>query len=74
MHIQNKADDLTVKCEIYCIHELPCVMTSRGSGSVAQQQDRNCPNYASPRSLQCVCPQYSCRQHRDTVTRTRTML
>ena len=41
MHIQNKADDLSVKCEIYYIHELPCVMTSRGSGSVAQQQDRN---------------------------------
>ena len=73
MHIQNKADDLTVKCEIYCIHELPCVMTSRGSGSVAQQQDRNCPNYASP-AASSVCPQYSCRQHRDTVTRTRTML
>ena len=55
MHIQNKAYDLTVKCDMYRIHELPCVMTSRGSGSVAQQQARNCPNYASPRSLLPVC-------------------
>ena len=78
MHIQNKADecDLTMKCDMYRIHELPCMCDDvtwqwQCGTAAGPQLSELC---LAPQPPASVCPQYSCRQHRDTVTRTRTML